>query len=542
MILGQFGVLLTIAGALVLAGIVYALQRLRAQPRVLRLPTAGLWAQAMRAAPVSVLGGRFRYWLAYLLILTIALLLWIAAAYPQLALSAGDRTERFYLDNSALLTGNGDLAAAKRALLADVRATPAARREVFAADARLLAAGKAHRCCRAGSTRWSRATGRRISPLGWRGRELAPRWIITGMACRARRDAQPNRAIWLSRRSGAGQSRHRRPGRDAGGIGRLVESRCDCRARRRGRADAACDGFALDAGWQGIRPRPARGVGWGRYLLRDIAAAGGILGVTLSPGDRFAADDSATLRLPDRRPLRVALLGGTPAAIRAVVQADDSMTLSSPAEAQVVVGDPSTVRGLAKPAFIITDPVAGQPAFVFTGPGEAERGALADRLDQLGLAQIDASALADALHRPIGVDVRDAARRSVAVWRTVFGPDAPAAGRAALPVFVAQSLRWLGRSDGGSPYAEAGAARMDQSGALRVGRSGRRRSPGAAVAYRSRDDVGGRRRYAPSHDQAGRRCLACGFAVHAAGGRGRAVARRGMVAGPAGQDAMRPHP
>ena len=61
MILGQFGLPLTIAGALVLAGIVYALQRLRAQPRVLRLPTAGLWAQAMRAAPVRVLGGRFRY-------------------------------------------------------------------------------------------------------------------------------------------------------------------------------------------------------------------------------------------------------------------------------------------------------------------------------------------------------------------------------------------------------------------------------------------------------------------------------------------------
>lgn len=464
MILGQFGLPLTIAGALVLAGIVYALQRLRAQPRVLRLPTAGLWAQAMRAAPVRVLGGRFRYWLAYLLILAVVLLLWIAAAHPQLALSAGDRTERFYLDNTALLTGEGDLAAAKRALLADVRATPAARREVFAADARLLAAGESASLL---SRRLDAlvASDRPSNFSAWLARQGAGADVHYYGAWPAARAATRSRNVQY------GYLADPVPGnRGVVALGVTpaasgVWSKADAIV-----ALAAADGRtppATDLRWtvdgKAIVPDRLEALGGGRYLLRDIAAAGGVLGVTLAPGDRFAADDSATLRLPDRRPLRVALLGGTPAAIRAVVQADDSMTLSAPTEAQVVVGDPSAVSGLAKPAFIITDPAAGQPAFVFTGPGEAERGALADRLDQLGLAQIDAPSLADALHRPIGVDVRDAPRRSVAVWTTVFGPGAPAAGRAALPVFVAQSLRWLGRSDGGSPYAEAGAARMDQS-------------------------------------------------------------------------------
>ncbi|MDR6125675.1 hypothetical protein [Sphingomonas sp. SORGH_AS_0438] len=141
-----FGWPVTLAGAAALAGIVYLLQRLRARRRVLRLPTAGLWAQAMREAPVSVLGGRFRYWLAYLLILAIALLIWIAAAHPTWSPApGGGGMQRFYLDNSALMTGGDDLARAKRALLADVRATPADRREVILGDAvgtRLLAPGE----------------------------------------------------------------------------------------------------------------------------------------------------------------------------------------------------------------------------------------------------------------------------------------------------------------------------------------------------------------------------------------------------------------
>ncbi len=234
MILGQFGLPLTIAGALVLAGIVYALQRLRAQPRVLRLPTAGLWAQAMRAAPVRVLGGRFRYWLAYLLIL------------PSHCFCGSPRRTR----NWHSLTGTGPNVSTSttarfcRGRRSDRGETCAARRR--ACDAGGAARGLCRRCAavgrggkriaavaparRAGRERPAVAFFRLAGAAGCR-RRCA---LLRGMACRARRDTQPKCAIWLSRRSGAGQSRHRRPGRDAGGIGRLVESRCNRCACRRG--------------------------------------------------------------------------------------------------------------------------------------------------------------------------------------------------------------------------------------------------------------------------------------------------------------------
>ncbi|MHA4875138.1 hypothetical protein, partial [Enterococcus faecium] len=79
------------------------------------------------------------------------------------------------------------------------------------------------------------------------------------------------------------------------------------------------------------------------------------------------------------------------------------------------------------------------------------------------LGQVDAGALADALHRPIGVDVRDAPRRSVSVWSALFGRGMPFAGSAAMPAFVTQSLHWLGGAGGWRPYAKAGAPLPDQS-------------------------------------------------------------------------------
>uniref|UniRef100_UPI0013039058 hypothetical protein n=1 Tax=Escherichia coli TaxID=562 RepID=UPI0013039058 len=140
-------------------------------------------------------------------------------------------------------------------------------------------------------------------------------------------------------------------------------------------AVAAADGrlpAGGDLGWtlegRPYAPPRVEALGDGRYLLRDMDAAGGVLGVRLDPGDRFPADDAAQLRPPDRRTLRVALLDGTPPAIRAAVRADDSLIVGPASTAQVVVGDARAVQATGRPALVIADAAVGQPAFVFAGP------------------------------------------------------------------------------------------------------------------------------------------------------------------------------
>jgi len=91
------------------------------------------------------------------------------------------------------------------------------------------------------------------------------------------------------------------------------------------------------------------------------------------------------------------------------------------------------------------------------------------RLDNLGLAGLDAGALADALHRPVGVDIHDARQRQVTAWRAIFAPGSPFVQSPAMPIFVSRSLHWLAQrqdwqsvaQDGVDPLA-APAARRDQ--------------------------------------------------------------------------------
>ncbi|PVX29343.1 hypothetical protein [Sphingomonas pokkalii] len=469
-----FGLAGTIAGALALVALLYLLQRLRARRRVVHLPAAALWAQAMREAPARALGGRFRHWLAFALIVAIALALWLAAAHPQAAPAETGASRRFYLDNSALLAPAGELARAKRALLADVRATPAQRRAVFLGDAagtRLLAPGESDSLLArrldlvtaearpSGFGAWLRRTGesgpgdtiryyggwpvlRDATPAAPRGTAVQPGYLA--------RAVPDNRGIVAL---GATPAR-------SGMAGRADILVAVAAARGESPSPSALR-WTLDG--KPFAPTSVENAGGGQYLVRNVAATGQVLQVTLAGNDGFPQDDAAALRLPDRTPLRVALLGGTPDVVRAAIAADGGLTIVPAASAQVAIGDAGATGSLALPALVFTDPARQGRAFAFAEPDNAAKGALADRLDELGLAQVDASAIADALGKPIGVDITQGARRRVGVWRALFAPDSPFALDAAMPIFLAQSLRWLGNADGWRPYAKAGAPIPDQS-------------------------------------------------------------------------------
>lgn len=433
--LAQVGWPVVAAGALVLAAIVYGLQHLRVRRRVVRMPTAGLWRQALRDAPASVLGGRFRFWLTYMLILGISLLLWAATALPQGEAAAGQGRQTFYLDNSALLLGEDDLHAAKRALLADVRTVAPDRRDVVLGDAvatRLLAPGES------------------VSLLARRLDLVQAQARPSHFAEWLRHAAGPVRyyGAWPTARETAadGGGRTVTYGYLAHGVpgnrGIVALGVMPARSGRWATADvlasvAAADGTVPDdLRWtlDGERIDPSRieSLGNGRYRLSDVDAAGQEIMVALARGDGFPADDSARLRLPDRRPLRVALLAGTPAAIRAAVAADDSLAVVPAGQAQVAIGDAAALRTTTLPALVLTDAATQAPAVVLAGPAEAARDDLVGRFDELGLPAAEA------------VVVEDATARRIGVGAAMFAARSPFADSAAMPVLLSRSLHWLG--------------------------------------------------------------------------------------------------
>jgi hypothetical protein len=452
-----------LAGAFVLAGVLYLLQRLRSRRRIVRLPAAMLWSQAREGAPLRVLGSRFRYWLAYLLALAIVLSLWLAAAHPTLPAVSGGRAQRwFYLDSSAVLSGSGELTRAERALLADVRATPAASRAVFLGDTggtRLLAPGESVSLLSARLD--AVAAGARPSTFAdWlrdRAGELRPGAVVRYYgAWPAARDATAGLSAlplltWGYLAAPVPGNR----GIVALGVTPAASGRpdaADVQIGLMGVSDPAAVRITHDGRSLAMTPVVSGG---GRMLLRDVPADGALLAVALRRGDGFPADDTAAIRLPDRRPITVALSADVPRALWDAVRADDGLTVTDPAQARVIVRRSNAAARPGVPALVLAPVERGGAAFAFAGP-DANAGNLRARVAAFGLGDLDAAAIADRFGRPVGVSVIDARTRTVTAWAELFDPAGPFARSPAAPAFVSRSLRWLAGDRPWTAYAAAG--------------------------------------------------------------------------------------
>lgn len=472
-----FSPLIIAIGAVVLAGVLFALQQLKVRQRLVRLPAAALWIKAAGEAPARVMRQRFRYWLAYLVALVIVLLLWLAAAGPQLSPTAADRRHLFYLDTSAAMTAGDNAGQARRALIADVRAVPAARRAVYLGDATgalLLAPGE-NVALLAKRLNGVKAQARPSTFTDWmadgarhRDGALATVHYYGDWPAARAAAARPPQGVDLVFGYLAKPVAQNRAVVNLG-VAPAASGAWD-------RADAwvevmATDGKAPDLadlrfqrGGKDFQPSQIQALGEGRFVLRELEADGQPLRVALRRSDGFAADDSAVVAVPDRRPLRVAVTAGTPAVVREVVRLDSALELTDIGRAQVVVRLAGETAGANLPALVLSQAGPTQNAFVFSAPADDVQTDLSDNLDQMGLSQIDAGTLAERLNRPIAVDVIDAPRRQVAVWADLFADTTGFSKSRAMPVFVSQSLRWLAQPQPWIPYAQAGRNLVDQSG------------------------------------------------------------------------------
>jgi hypothetical protein len=485
-----------LVGTLVLAGLLFLLQRLRVRRQVVRVPTSMFWRMAVQAAPARVLHERFRHWLAYALVLSIALLLWLAASGLQMAPGTARRTQLFYLDASAAMTAPHAFDDAAAALIADARAVPADRREVVLGDpyGTLLL-----------------ARGEDIALLPARLKEVRPGlypsafplWVgaRTGLL-----KAAPLPALHYYGARAAAQDGSARLDRtmefDVGYLAPRIQNnrgivalgaspaasgawdKADVLVAVSAPAGQGVDGgdlaFALD-GHSFTPALTARGEG--RFLLHDLPANGAALAVSLTRGDAFPADDSAGLRLPLRRRITVAMTQAVPAPVQAVVRADPAFVVGPPSAAQVVLRMQQDAATPGLPEMVLVGQQGQDAAFRFTRPS-GDQGTIEDALDQAGLAQFDAASLADGLHRPIGAEMVEGPRRALSVWADVFAGRTGFARSPAMPLFVSQGLRWLAEPQPWVPYAAAGGTLvdLDRTQGLGQGTGLARRALGGSIA------------------------------------------------------------
>jgi hypothetical protein len=214
------------------------------------------------------------------------------------------------------------------------------------------------------------------------------------------------------------------------------------------------------------------------FLISDVPAAGALLEARLDTDGEAAdgdlvADDVASIRLPSRPPIRVAVDGLAPAfgaAVRAVLAADTAVELVEGAgDADVVVGGASAGR----PSLRFPSSTDQEEAILIGHDREEDsNSALASAVGELGLDRVDASALAESLGRPLAVGALPSDVRSVAIWSELMDPSRTSFLESrAVPVLVGRSIRWLAQvpdltpyraiaaSDGGAPSRAVGSSR-----------------------------------------------------------------------------------
>jgi hypothetical protein len=445
-------------GALALAGVLFALQRLRVRHREVLVVTTMFWREALEETRARTLVERFRHPLVYAFLLLLALTAWLGVAAPRANRDDGAR-HVLLLDLSSPMAAGQRFDDSVRALVAEVARVERDQRTVVACgehlvtvlvpgeDEVLLAERLALLAPAAAAPSVERAL---LAFARSRDGERPVRAQVFGTA--------PVRAEVLARLGPATTVERVAPS-DAAPAPRAPAITGLAAARSplaRGRVDVwiEVDG-ALDA--SRVRAERVRGnerealvatrserseSGRLRIVHAGVLADGAVVAVRLDDPAAVATQARAELVLPDLTPLRVAVGSGLPGPLALVLTSHPDLEIVETGP-EVVVCLAGDALAAAAPALLVTESADG-PAFelVHTGADDA-RGLLFEALGDLGLEWVDAGALADATGRRIEFGESTAARRGFALWRELVVDESPFAADSAFPAFVARALEWL---------------------------------------------------------------------------------------------------
>lgn len=435
-------------GIAALAGALFLLQRLRVRHQPLTVETTLFWNDAIEEAKARVLVKRFRHPWAYILVLAITSLLWIAFARPELSAGAGMR-HLFLLDGSSAMAGRFDEAV--EMLEGELRVLPSSSRTVILCGdvpRTLLLPGENLLLFEARCEDYVPGPGRvdfEALVESYRDEDPDSRLVVTIVG-----DASLDAAFVKTLPDTVTVRRLTPPGA-LDGMRVLAFGQGPAESGRMDRVDvlatvrvaggeapalrATLNGQSVEAvaGW-----RAADGV-W-EFRWKDLPAEGGRFRVALSPsGEVFVG-----LVLADLRPLPVAVEPGLPDVLLRALDADPEVAMADPSSAVLVVRWRGSGFGGELPAFELGSAAGAEDAFYFEYIGsELETGRLRDLVEDLGLDTVDGPGLAERLERTVTIGASPGPRRGARIWRELLDEKAGFTGSAAFPVFIARSLRWL---------------------------------------------------------------------------------------------------
>ncbi|MCA8971956.1 MAG: BatA and WFA domain-containing protein, partial [Planctomycetes bacterium] len=359
----SLGFLATLLGLAAIAGVFFLLHRLRVRHRLVVVDTTMFWKQAIEDARARVLVQRFRHPWVYALLLTIGGLLWLAFAGLDVS-ARSSRDTLVLLDASATMTRGDRFASACELAEELVPSLGVERRHVILCDERprtVLAPGEHARLLH------ERLVGREargIPPTveralrSWLGRkrERPCDVVVIGDAMPASEvvaalpsDVRLSR-VDVSTSSASASTRRSNQGITAFGYAAAQSGSWDrvdvlAEVTRSGEGEISppvltLDGRALGRAFERRGEERSSGRGGARcvsFYLQDLACNGESLEARLPGGDSLEADDRATLVLPDRRKVRVAVEPDLPPAIARAIAVDPALEIVGPSAVPAVV-------------------------------------------------------------------------------------------------------------------------------------------------------------------------------------------------------------
>ncbi|MFN3193766.1 MAG: hypothetical protein ACE361_24850 [Aureliella sp.] len=425
------------AGAAILGVLLWALQRLRVQHREIEVVSTLFWQAAVKETRARVFVRRFRHWPAWLLLFSIASLLWMLLANPS-ATSSDSREHIVLIDASATGAANGVQLVESAKQLA--RKLPRQSRSVLMTGNSISTLVSPGESVELADFRWDQTKSIPPSNLHWSLEQIASRST----------SEKPLTIHLLGRSSLASQLIEQLP-ESVSVIGvPFPEQSVDSQAETPsliafGYSDASSNNWSqvdvsLDLqATRSITPAelslrfensdatlPLQRLADNSFLASSLQADGRNL--FLSFGDL----EIAKLSLPNRKAIRVQIDAATPASVIQFL-ADSPEFSVVESDAEVRIGDNPNAD------FCFTDNAS--PAFTIATMSTSPMSSTL--IDQLAINQIDATSLATQAQQPITLDFVEGGSRKVSVWKPLLGPQFNFAESRAFPIFLGQSIRWL---------------------------------------------------------------------------------------------------
>ncbi|WIO74710.1 hypothetical protein QP938_02065 [Porticoccaceae bacterium LTM1] len=455
-----------LGGVAALAAILYAAQRLRIRFQEQEVATLLFWKEALNEAPVRTFKHKFRHFWAYLFLLSICTLLWLAFAKPTIEASSEADEYVLLLDGSALMTREGRFQQALAALEADLAELPEERRRVIWCGSRFMTLLK---------------SGEHSLLLAERVKDLQPEAVPSSLALQL---SQLNsgaahthvRIYGDSPVSSADLERLPETVEVSLGFGAMPENFTNSGITSIGATAAASGEWGLVdllVQVEGDLPLKASelqltkdgqsipaefvvtdsGYQWWAF---NVPADGSSISAQLDTTDDLLCDNRADITLPIFEKIRVQLSRAVPESLAMAIAADVAVELVTE-QPDVVVRLHNEALGGNVPAMELAPAELQSAAFVVSYPSGRDGDAIfAQAMSEIGLGNIDAVGLAEQTQKTIEVTAEAGEGWSFSVWQELMQPSYNFIQSRAFPLFVAHSIRWLAGAQQWYPYAAVG--------------------------------------------------------------------------------------